>query len=84
MMLLCTSWVICSAQVPPVPAPAPSKPYTISGSVVNALTGEPVPRALVTIGEHALLFDAVPGSIGAPARRCASRNQAVELQRRNG
>jgi len=45
------------AQIVNSPAPLTSDKYTVSGTVVNAVTGEPIRHALVTFQEGAVLTD---------------------------
>jgi carboxypeptidase family protein len=52
-LLTALSGLLCSGQVPPITSQAvtgqPAKTFTIGGTVTNAVTGEPVRRALVHV-----------------------------------
>jgi Carboxypeptidase regulatory-like domain len=63
---------------PAGPTSAPNAKYSVSGTVVDSVTGEPVRRALVTVGEFAVLTDSggafqldglPPGEFGVTARK---------------
>src|ERR1700761_3005790 len=39
------------------PAPSDDKKYTVSGTVVNSVTGEGIPRAQVSVGPFSMMTD---------------------------
>ena len=78
VLLLLALCVACSAQ-PPAKQPAPStKPEdlaSISGQVLNAVTGEPLRRASVTL----MRADPTPGDLGPPLSYSTSSDAAGQF-----